>query len=98
MAVHALLEATAEPGQLDAVRSATERFVEAVQEREAQAKRIEAFTLEGTRTVLVHLVFEDPLAARDHRSAKHTRTFTDTLDDACEAVDLHELEPVTPQA
>lgn len=94
MPVHALLEATAKPGRLDAVQAAARRFVDAVRRREPHADRVEAFTLEGTRTLVVHLVFADALAAEDHRSAKHTREFTEHLDEACEAVDLHALEPV----
>lgn len=96
MTVHALLEATAEPGRLDEVHQAAQAFVGHVRDREAHAERAEAYTIDGTRTLIVLLVFEDALAAEDHRSSKHTVAFTETLDEACEDVDLRELTRVAP--
>lgn len=95
MTVHGLVEATAEPGQLDTLREAVRTFVSDVQEREAKARRVEAFTIEGTRTVLVHLVFQDALATEEHRRDDHTERFTEEIEDVTESLDLHELEPVT---
>lgn len=96
MPVHALVEATAEPGRLGEIVDAARTFLERVQEREAHAERAEAYTIDGTRTLIVHLVFEDALAAEEHRTAKQTTAFTETLDEACQTVDLHELSPVHP--
>lgn len=96
MTVHALVEATAAPGRLEETAEAARAFVDAVRQREAHAERAEVYTIDGTRTLIVHLVFEDALAAEDHRSAKHTQAFTETLDEACQAVDLHELTPLEP--
>lgn len=94
MPVHALVEATAEPGRLEETLDAARAFLETVRKREAECSRAEAYRIEGARTLLVHLVFDDALAAEEHRSREHTRSFTETLDDACEDVDLHELDPV----
>lgn len=91
MPEHALLEITVEPGQHDQVLEAVSSFVDTVRDRETRTRTVEAFAIEGTRTVLVHLVFEDALAARDHREAKHTRAFTDEIADVAEAIDVHEL-------
>lgn len=94
MPVHALVEATAQPGRLDEVLDAARTFLDAVRQREAKCSSVDAYRLEGARTLLVHLVFEDALAAEEHRSREHTRSFTETLDEACEDVDLHELDPL----
>lgn len=94
MPVHALVEATAAPGRLDDLLDAARGFLDAVRERERKCSRVEACRIEGARTLLVHLVFEDALAAENHRSRDHTETFTDALDAACEEVDVHELAPV----
>lgn len=96
MPTHALVEATAEPGRIEEVEDAARDFVEAVRAREAGARRADALRLTGTRTVVVHLVFEDSLAAEDHRSAKHTRRFTERVDAACEAFDVHDVDALEP--
>lgn len=95
MPVHGLIEVTAQAGQLEAIHEATLTFLEDVRGKEPNTDRAEAFTIEGTRTVLIHLVFADALAAEDHRAKPHTERFTREIEDLTKELHVHELEPVT---
>ncbi len=96
MTVHSLLEVTAKQGQLDAIKKATQGFIHDIQQREEKTRSVQAFTLQGTRSVLIQLTFNDQLAAHDHRQAPHTGRFTEQIQPHAEHVDLHELDPLEP--
>lgn len=95
MTVRVLVEYTAREGRLDPVREAARRFAETSLDREPGLVRHEAYRIEGTRTFVHVLAFEDGLAARDHRNARHTREFTSAIADEIEGgLDARELEAV----
>lgn len=101
MTVHILVEVTANEGSLEELEAATRTFLDDVQANEEHARSAQAFTLKGSRSILVHLGFDDELAAHDHRHTAHTTRFTERIQPLTEAVDIHELEPlgpVSPQA
>ncbi len=95
MTVDALVEVTAQPGQLGEIREAARTFLDEAQETEARLEQAEAYVIEGKRTLLVHLVFEDALAAQEHRSKTHTVRFTEEIEEACETLDVHQLRPLS---
>lgn len=93
--VHVMLEYTAKPERFDELREAAREFVDTTLEREPQLSRHEAHVVETSRQFVHLLTFDDALAAREHRQAKHTREFTERFEDAFEgAPSVHELEPV----
>jgi quinol monooxygenase YgiN len=96
MPVHALVEATARQGRFDELADAARDLVRAVREREATARRADALHLTRTRTVLVHLVFEDALAAEEHRTHTHTEAFAEAADELCEGFDVHDVDALEP--
>jgi quinol monooxygenase YgiN len=92
---HAMLEYTARPGTLDELREAAREFVDTSLERESGLSRHEAHVVGTSRQVVHVMTFEDGLAARDHREAKHTRSFTEHLEELAEDdLAVHELDPV----
>lgn len=97
MSVRVLLEYTAKAKRVADVEAAAESLVEASRAREAELSRHEAYRIEGTRTFVHVLEFEDGLAARDHRNSDHVREFTEAVEGALEGdMDVRELEPVEP--
>lgn len=99
MPAHVLLEYTVVPDRLDEVQAAAQRFVDDSTAKEDHLRRHQAYRIEGTRTFVHVLVFEDELAVRDHRNADHTRAFTEAVADHLESgPDIRELDPVKTQA
>lgn len=99
MPAHVLLEYTVVPDRLDEVQAAAQRFVADSRAGEDHLDRHEAYRIEGTRTFVHVLVFEDELAARDHRDAEHTRAFTEAVAENLESgPDIRELDPVKTEA
>lgn len=96
MAEQVLLEYAAKPDHVEDIAREAERFVEVSLDREAHLARHEAYRIEATRTFVHLLTFEDGLAARDHRTAKHTERFTEAIQEGIEGdLDVRELEPVS---
>lgn len=95
MAQHVLLEYTVLAERLDQVQEAARGFLETSRKREGRLRRHQAYRIEGTRTFVHVLAFEDGLAAREHRSREHTESFTEALEGNLEGeIDLRGLEPV----
>lgn len=80
MAAHLLVEYTAHEDHVEDVQAAAQTFVEESLDVEPHLTRHEAHRIEGTRTFVHVLVFEDSLALREHRSREHTERFTEDLE------------------
>lgn len=93
MPVHVILEYTAHEDAVEEVAERARTFAEQARQREAKSTRHEVFRPQGSRTFLHLIGFADSLAAEEHRTAKHTRAFTDGLDDLIEGeAELIELD------
>lgn len=95
MAAHLLVEYTARDDAVDEVQQAARAFHEATLENEPHLVRHDAHRIDGTRTFVHVLAFEDALALREHRGREHTETFTEAIAEGLEGdLDVRRLRPI----